>query len=153
MHTSFVAFGVSAIISSSPSLFFLLKLCGALYLGYLAYKTFKSGQEIHLVEVEKKTLKKLFKQGFIMNVVNPKVSIFFLAFLPGFLYNTTQSTIVQLYVLGGIFMVQAFLIFLGVAVLSGELSAYLKNKKSFNATIKWIQVIAFICIAIFILFF
>ena len=65
VHTSFVAFGVSAIISSSPSLFFLLKLCGALYLVYLAYKTFKSGQEIHLVEVEEKKLEELFKKGFI----------------------------------------------------------------------------------------
>jgi len=112
VHTSLVAFGVSAIIKQSESIFFMIKLFGALYLLYLAYITYKSNDEVLLnTKAEKKGLLKLFKQGFIMNVLNPKVSIFFLAFFPGFLYSSTQSTIIQFYVLGGLFMLQLLLSF------------------------------------------
>ncbi len=153
VHTTLVAVGVSAIINQSESLFFTLKLFGAFYLVFLAYKAYKSDAEINLKKVEKKELLQLFKQGFIMNVVNPKVTIFFLAFLPGFLYSTAQSTLVQLYVLGGLFMLQALVIFSVVSILSGQLATYLKSQSSFNSSLKWLQIIVFIGIAFFILFF
>lgn len=153
VHTTLVAVGVSAIINQSESLFFTLKLFGAFYLVFLAYKAYKSDAEINLKKVAKKELLQLFKQGFIMNVVNPKVTIFFLAFLPGFLYSTAQSTLVQLYVLGGLFMLQALVIFSVVSILSGQLATYLKSQSSFNSSLKWLQIIVFIGIAFFILFF
>jgi threonine/homoserine/homoserine lactone efflux protein len=153
IHTTLVAFGVSPIIKSSAYLFFSIKLFGAFYLLYLAYLTYKSDEEVLLnSKAEKKGLLKLFKQGFIMNVLNPKVSIFFLAFFPGFLYSATQSTIVQFYVLGFLFMVQAFIIFSLVSVLSGSFAAYLKTHPKFNTNIKWFKIIVFIGIAIFIIF-
>ena len=136
VHTTLVAVGVSAIINQSESLFFTLKLFGAFYLVFLAYKAYKSDAEINLKKVAKKELLQLFKQGFIMNVVNPKVTIFFLAFLPGFLYSTAQSTLVQLYVLGGLFMLQALVIFSVVSILSGQLATYLKSQSSFNSSLK-----------------
>jgi threonine/homoserine/homoserine lactone efflux protein len=153
IHTTLVAFGVSAIIQQSAWLFFTIKLFGALYLLYLAYLTFKSNEELVLsATVEKKGLLKLYKQGFIMNVLNPKVSIFFLAFFPGFLYSETQSTISQFYVLGFLFMAQALLIFSAVAVLSGYFSNFIKKNPSFNNNIKWFKIIVFLGIAAFILF-
>lgn len=153
IHTTLVGFGVSAIIKQSDSLFFSIKLFGALYLFYLAYKTYKSNEEVLLnTKAEKKGLLKLFKQGFIMNVLNPKVSIFFLAFFPGFLYSSTQSTIIQFYILGGLFMLQALLIFSIVSVLSGNFASYLKTHRTFNTNIKWIKILVFIGIAFFILF-
>ena len=153
IHTTLVAFGVSAIIKQSDNLFFSIKLFGALYLFYLAYQTFKSNEELLLnTTAEKKGLLKLFKQGFIMNVLNPKVSIFFLAFFPGFLFSTTQSTVAQFYVLGGLFMLQALLIFSVVSVLSGNFSTYLKKHPTFNSKIKWFKILVFIGIAFFILF-
>ncbi len=110
IHTSLVAFGVSALIKQSENIYFAIKLFGALYLLYLAYLTFKSDEELVLNEkADRKSLLKLFKQGFIMNVLNPKVSIFFLAFFPGFLYSSSQSTVVQFYVLGGLFMLRHWL--------------------------------------------
>ena len=80
VHTTLLAFGVSAIIKESENLFFIIKLFGSIYLLYLAFKVFKSDASIVLSEgnVEKKTTTQLFRQGFIMNVLNPKVSIFFL---------------------------------------------------------------------------
>jgi len=153
IHTTLVAFGVSAIIKQSENLFFGIKLCGALYLLYLAYQTFKSDEELLLTtKTDKKSLLKLFKQGFIMNVLNPKVSIFFLAFFPGFLYSSTQSTVIQFYVLGGLFMLQALFIFSMVSVLSGSFASYLKNHPKLNSNIKWFKIIVFVGIAIFILF-
>ena len=103
-------------------------------------------------KTDRKGLLQLFKQGFIMNVLNPKVSIFFLAFFPGFLYSETQSTVVQFYVLGLLFMLQALLIFALVALLSGSFASYLKKHPTFNTNIKWFKIIVFIGIAIFILF-
>lgn len=153
IHTTLVAFGVSAIIKQSESLFFGIKLFGALYLFYIAYQTFKSDEELLLTtKAAKKGLLKLFKQGFIMNVLNPKVSIFFLAFFPGFLYSSAQSTIIQFYVLGGLFMVQALFIFSMVSVLSGSFAVYLKKHPRLNSNIKWFKILVFVGIAVFILF-
>lgn len=153
IHTTLVAFGVSAIIKSSEYLFFSIKLLGAFYLLYLAYLTYKSDEELLLsAKAEKKGLVKLFKQGFIMNVLNPKVSIFFLAFFPGFLYSSTKNTIVQFYVLGLLFMVQAFIIFSLVSILSGSFASYLRKHPRFNTNIKWFKIIVFVGIAIFIIF-
>ena len=153
IHTTLVAFGVSAIIKQSDNLFFSIKLFGVLYLFYLAYQAFKSNEELLLnKKAEKKGLLKLFKQGFIMNVLNPKVSIFFLAFFPGFLFSTTQSTVIQFYVLGGLFMLQALLIFSTISLLSGNFSTYLKTHPTFNSKIKWFKILVFIGIAFFILF-
>ncbi|NOR29082.1 MAG: LysE family transporter [Lutibacter sp.] len=154
IHTTLVAFGVSAILKTSENLFFIIKLFGALYLVYLAYQTFISNEKILLnAKAEKKGLLKLYKQGFIMNVLNPKVSIFFLAFFPGFLYSTTQNTIVQFYVLGFIFILQSLIIFTIVSTLSGKFSNYLKQHPTFNKRLKWVKIFVFIAMAVFILFF
>ena len=88
IHTTLVAFGISELIKQSEYIFFGIKLFGALYLFYLAYKVFRSDSNINLdqSEVSKKSVLELFKEGFLMNVLNPKVTIFFLAFFPGFLF-------------------------------------------------------------------
>ena len=152
IHTTLVAFGVSAVIKQSDSIFFGIKLFGAVYLLFLAYQTYNSTEELLLnAKEEKKSFIKLFKQGFIMNVLNPKVSIFFLAFFPGFLFSSSQSTILQFYILGILFMLQALLIFSMVSILSGSFASYLKNHPTFNSKIKWFKILVFLGIAIFIL--
>ncbi len=153
VHTTLVAFGVSAIIKANDSLFFTIKLLGALYLLYLAYKVFKSDSKVTLSNdnVPQKTLWQLFKQGFVMNVLNPKVSIFFLAFFPSFLFSNTLSNVIQFYVLGLLFMLVSFIIFSFIAILAGFISDYLKNHKHVGGVLKWLQIIVFVGIAIFIL--
>lgn len=153
IHTTLVAFGVSAILKQSETLFFVIKLLGALYLMYLSFLTYKSTDEVLLAsKVEKKGLIQLFKQGFIMNVLNPKVSIFFLAFFPGFLFSNTLNTVTQFYILGALFMLQALLIFCIVSILSGSFTTYLQEHPKFNSNIKWFKIIVFLAIAFFILF-
>lgn len=153
IHTSLVAFGVSALIRANDSLYFIIKLFGALYLFYLAYKVFRSDADLNLgnERIPKKTTSQLFKQGFIMNVLNPKVSIFFLAFFPGFLFSKTISTVMQFYILGLLFILVSFIIFGGIAMLSGWISVYLKSHKNVGLFLKWLQIIVFIGIGIFIL--
>ncbi|TXD49059.1 LysE family translocator [Polaribacter sp. IC073] len=153
IHTTLLAFGVSAIIKESENLFTAIKIFGAIYLLYLAYRVYKSDVSISLSEeiVPKKTTKQLFKQGFIMNVLNPKVSIFFLAFFPGFLFSETLNTILQFYVLGFIFMIVSFIIFFMIAILAGAISKTIKEHKKIGHYLKWTQIVVFILIAIFIL--
>ena len=86
-----------------------------------------------------------------MNLINPKVLLFFLAFFPGFLWNEFKNTIYQFFVLGIVFMTISFVVFSSLAILAGYISITLnKNKNSF-ILLKWIQVIVFIGIAVFIL--
>ncbi|MFD2823968.1 LysE family translocator [Lacinutrix iliipiscaria] len=153
VHTTLVAFGVSAIIKENDTLYFAIKLFGALYLFYLAYKVYKSDASIRMTNTNapKKSLVQLYKQGFIMNVLNPKVSIFFLAFFPGFLFSDTLSTVVQFYVLGLLFMLVSLIIFSTIAILAGTISDYIKQNENVGVLLKWLQIIVFVGIAIFIL--
>ncbi|MDG1397613.1 MAG: LysE family translocator [Polaribacter sp.] len=153
IHTTLLAFGVSAVIKESEKLFFAIKFFGAIYLLYLAYKVYNSDANIILSNknVVKKTTSQLFKQGFIMNVLNPKVSIFFLAFFPGFLYSDDISTVIQFYVLGLLFMLVSLIIFSTIAFLAGSISDQIKRNKNIGIYLKWIQVLVFVVIAIFIL--
>ena len=153
VHTTLVAFGVSAIIKNNDTIFLFLKLLGAAYLIYLAFKVYRKDSKVTLsaTNVPKTTLKQLYKQGFIMNVLNPKVSIFFLAFFPGFLFSKTLSTVTQFYVLGLLFMLVSFIIFSLIALLAGSIADYLKRHKNFGSVLKWLQIIVFVGIALFIL--
>jgi threonine/homoserine/homoserine lactone efflux protein len=153
VHTTLLAFGVSAIIKESENLFTGIKVFGAIYLLYLSFKIYKSDAAIAFSEDNtlKKTIKQLFKEGFIMNVLNPKVSIFFLAFFPGFLFSTTLNTIFQFYVLGGVFMFVSLIIFSAIAILAGSISEKIKRNKKIGYYLKWTQIVVFILIAIFIM--
>jgi len=154
VHTTLVAFGVSVIIKQSEALFFFIKLLGALYLFFLAFKVWRSNFRINLAEhpIEKKSLGQLFRQGFIMNVLNPKVSIFFLAFFPGFLFSTVLSSVIQFYILGFLFILVSFLVFGMIAIMAGYISDYVKDNAKVAIFLKWLQIIVFIGIGIFVLF-
>lgn len=152
VHTTLLAFGLSAIIKTNEHIYTAIKLFGAAYLLYLAFKVFKSDAQITLSgKAPKKSLWQLFKQGVIMNVLNPKVTIFFLAFFPGFLFSDTLSTVVQFYVLGLIFMAVSFIVFSGIAFASGSISEYTSKNSKVNVFFKWLQIVVFVGIAIYIL--
>ncbi|MBE8588609.1 LysE family translocator [Xenorhabdus griffiniae] len=125
IHTSLVSLGIAAIIQSNTLAFEIIRLFGVFYLTYLAWGAFKA-KPIHLKNNTKSfnDTKKLIKKGLFMNLSNPKVIIFFLAFLPQF---TTDNTIaipvsIQLLYLGLIFVVIAFIVFTFISYLSGFLT-------------------------------
>ncbi len=152
VHTTLLAFGLSAIITASPKIFYGIKIFGALYLLFLAFKVFKSDTKISLTSgVLKKSHNELFKQGVIMNILNPKVMIFFLAFFPGFLWDKDNNTVFQFYVLGITFMIVSLLVFGLISILAGKISTYLKSHQAVGSILKWLQIIVFIGIAVYIL--
>jgi len=152
IHTSLIAFGVSEILKRNENVFFIIKLFGALYLFYLAYQVYKSSTKIDLsVDAPKKSIFSLIKQGFIMNVLNPKVTIFFLAFFPAFIDNSLGNIKIQIFSLSFLFILQAFFIFSVISVLADKMSSLLRNNKSFEKKIQIIQIVVFIGISILIL--
>ncbi|MDC8001994.1 LysE family translocator [Aequorivita todarodis] len=152
VHTTLLAFGISAIITASEEIFYGIKVLGACYLLYLAYRVYKSDEHISLsTDAPKKSYSQLFKIGVIMNLVNPKVMIFFLAFFPGFLWNEDGNTVLQFYILGITFMVISFITFSSIALAAGSISKLLLNWKSMGMVLKWLQVLVFVGIAAFIL--
>lgn len=153
VHTTLVAFGVSAILKQNENLFLIVKLFGVCYLLYLAYNVYKSSSNITLstTATEEKSVVALFKTGFLMNVLNPKVTIFFLAFFPQFLFSESLSTVYQFYVLGMLFIVVSFIIFSLVVLLAGTVSTYIKQHKAVGLYLKWMQITVFIAIALWLL--
>jgi len=154
IHTALIAFGIAVMIQRSDTLFVMIKILGAVYLFYLAFKTFKSSSEIHLEDVDrtKISLFSLYKQGFIMNLLNPKVVIFFLAFFPGFIVESNGNITRQIYILGLLFMLQAFLVFSFVSIVSDKLTSFLRGNKQFEKFLHWFQIVVFIAIGFYILF-
>ncbi|WP_239985889.1 MULTISPECIES: LysE family translocator [Arenibacter] len=154
VHATLLAFGVSAIIKQNPNLYFSIKLFGAFYMFYLAFKVMRSPKKLDISDGngEKKSLGSLYRQGFIMNVLNPKVGLFFLAFFPGFLFSHFLNIVLQFYVLAFIFILVSSAIFSAIAILAGSISEYIKTNKSLGKVLSWIQVLVFVGIGVYLLF-
>ena len=86
-----------------------------------------------------------------MNLLNPKVMIFFLAFFPAFLWKEQEDTVKQFYILGLVFMLVSFIVFSSIAVLAGSISGFLTKYKRTGVVLKWLQIVVFLGIAIYIL--
>jgi len=114
VHTSLLAFGVSAVIRKNDHIYLGIRIFGALYLIYLAYKVYRSSSRISFKSnvTQQKNLLELFGQGFLMNVLNPKVTIFFLAFLPLFVAPDTASPLFEMVLLSVTFMAMTLVIFI-----------------------------------------
>lgn len=153
VHTTFVAVGISTIIKENNTIFSVIKILGAVYLLYLAYKVITGGSEISMSteKIDKKTPFQLFKIGFIMNVLNPKVTLFFLALFPGFLFSEILPISLQFYILGALFILVSFVVFSLIAILGGTISEKIKTSKNIGVWLQWMQVFVFIGIAVFIL--
>ena len=132
VHTTAVAFGVAAIFQTSVVAFTLLKVLGAMYLAYLAWQAFcASTNEFQTPDQTSgsnpRSLGALYRRGVIMNVTNPKVTIFFLAFLPQFVSPEQGALTIQLFFLGGVFACVALAIFGVIAVAAGALGGWLRR--------------------------
>lgn len=128
VHTTAVAFGVAVIFQTSALAFTALKFFGAAYLLYLAWHAFRSsGEKIAGGQPHGQGFGKLYRRGIIMNVTNPKVSIFFLAFLPQFGDPARGSLTLQMMMLGGVFIVSTILVFGSIALLAGSIGQWLNR--------------------------
>lgn len=125
VHTTAVALGVAVIFQTSVMAFTALKLVGAAYLLYLAWQAFRASVEDLSGDTPVMSGAALYRRGVLMNVTNPKVSIFFLAFLPQFSSPQYGPLMPQIFMLGAVFMLVALVVFCAIALLAGSLGRWL----------------------------
>ncbi len=112
-HIAAAMFGLAAVLHTSAVLFTTLKYLGAAYLLYLAYLTLR---EAGPVTIERRNRlgagkSRIISTGFLINILNPKLSIFFLAFLPQFVDADSPAWVGQMLALAGVFMAMTFAVF------------------------------------------
>ena len=154
VHTTLVAFGVSTLIINNDFLFSLLMYVGAFYLLFIAFKVYKSDNSIKELDQANNQIGKfkVFVNGFLMNILNPKVLAFFLAFFPTFIFSESINPLIQFYILGGIFMIITLIVFSSIAVFSSLIYRNFKKYRFYTDLLKWLNIIVLISIAIIILF-
>ena len=146
VHTLVLALGLSAIIEQNDNVIMFFKYFGSFYLFYLASQEFKN------VRVTSERHKENFYlRGVYMNLINPKVLIFFLAYFPNFLFSETISISYQFIILGAIFIIQALIVFSIVSLASNRLISILKVDVK-NKKIAYLKSFIFALIGLSILF-
>ncbi len=129
-HTVAVAVGLAAVFATSATAFTALKLAGAAYLVYLAWGAFHAHGNAASGEKPLKQGKwQLYRRGIVMNLTNPKVSLFFLAFLPQFASPQRGPVALQTLSLGALFMLATLLVFGAIACFSGALGERLRHSQ------------------------
>ena len=150
-HTLAVALGVSALCLAEPRIFIAIKLFGASYLLYLAYKTVRSVVNI-TVRPDAATFRTAFQRGVLMNLLNPKVALFFIAFLPQFVDRTSSVPVpVQLATLGLLFTAQGFFWFTLVGLFSGFIGGYIQRSAKLSRLLPYCSAAVLLLIAVFIM--
>ena len=148
-HTTAVALGVAVIFQTSQYAFSALKYAGAVYLLYLAWKSFRaSSGQFSGNKTPAETAPKLFLRGLIMNITNPKITIFFLAFLPQFVDPENGSIVGQFYQLGGLMVLATLCVFGFVAIAAGVLGDWLKSSPSAQIWINRLSGLVFVSLAV-----
>ena len=146
VHTLVLAIGLSAIIEQNDNVIMFFKYFGSVYLFYLASQEFKKDS----VKSERQK-ENFYLRGVYMNLINPKVLIFFLAYFPNFLFSDTISISYQFIILGAIFIFQALIVFSTVSLASNRLISILKVDVK-NKKIVYLKSFIFVLIGLSILF-
>ncbi|RRA95521.1 LysE family translocator [Paenimyroides viscosum] len=153
-HTTLLAFGISTLIVAIPWLFIAIKVFGTLYLLRIIYLLYKAPIEPIAVSVDHAPISRTnvfqqVQQGLIMNILNPKIMLFFLSLFPSFLHPELGNIKMQVYTLGSIFMLQALIVFCLIAVLSGYVSKFLMKNKYVQGYMNYFQIAIFIALIVF----
>jgi threonine/homoserine/homoserine lactone efflux protein len=153
VHITAAVLGVSAVIYASATAFAVVKYAGAAYLLYLAWQAFRDkSSEIGLTGKPHASYGALYRRGILMNVLNPKVSLFFIALLPQFVDRSAGHVSLQMLGLGVIFLVQALIIFILVSLFANRFGQWLMRSKSIARKINVLQGLLFTAIALQIAF-
>ena len=128
VHIAFAALGLSAILASSAVAFSVVKWLGAAYLVWLGLRRIFGGDEEEDVTIEPERLSRVYLQGVVVNVLNPKTALFFLAFLPQFVDPARGAAWTQVLLLGATFVVLALCSDGLYALLSGTAGGWLRRR-------------------------
>ena len=169
VHTAAVALGFAAVFAASGLAFTVLKLCGATYLLWLAWQTLRSlpvmsaslpaATTLPMADAEaaatpaatsttQGSLWRMVGRGMLMNLSNPKVLLFFLAFLPQFADPARGPVALQLMVLGAVFMLATLLVFGAIACFSGAFGALLQRSARAQRLLAQVSALVFVGLAV-----
>ena len=135
-HTLLAALGVSAVIAASPAAFTALKVAGGLYLVWLGVQAIRHARPLGAPEVRAVSPDapgKLFARGLLANAINPKVILFFLAFLPQFVEAARGRVAWQIAQLGVLFTIQAVVVFGAIGYFAGDIGERLARRPAAGA--------------------
>ena len=152
IHTIFLAFGLNELLIRYDIFFEIIKYIGVFYLLYLSYETYKSEITNFYLEANKDEIQNNFKKGVLMNLLNPKVFLFFTLFFPNFIYSETISFKFQIVSLGLIFIVITFIVFGLIILFSNFIHKKFSSNNRFKIFAKYFNILVLLFIALLILF-
>lgn len=156
LHTSLAAFGASLILRESPLAFDALKIAGTLYLLWLALQAVRHRNDVPGGGAAASTRPdggsaepffRLYRTGVLMNALNPKVALFFLALLPQFVPAGAEHPQLHMLLLGGIFAAQGFVVFSVVSFCAGFVFSSLSKKRGFAKALNLLTAAVLVLVA------
>ena len=148
VHTTAVALGLATLFATSALAFNLLKAAGAIYLVWLAWQAWHApAADTGSAAADAPSAAQLYRRGIVMNVTNPKVSIFFLAFLPQFVSAERGDVGLQVLALGALFMLATLLVFGAIALAAGTLRELLLRSPRAQVTMNRVAALVFVGLA------
>ena len=149
VHTAAVALGLATVFAASALAFNLLKLAGAAYLLGLAWQAWRAPPTAATsAAAEAPSAAQLYRRGIVMNVTNPEVSIFFLAFLPQFVTFERGQVGTQVAMLGALFMLATLLVFGAIALAAGTLRQALLASPRAEVVVNRLAALVFVALAV-----
>jgi threonine/homoserine/homoserine lactone efflux protein len=149
VHSLLAAFGVAALVQHSDAAFLAIKIAGAAYLLFLAWKAIRAGaQAASLASLPPVKTSRVFAEGALTNLLNPKVALFILAFLPQFVDPAKGSVALQILVLGLIFNIGGTTVNCIVAVSAGAAAGMLRGSATFSRWLNRFSALVFVGLAL-----
>ena len=133
-HTLWATLGIGAVVLASDAMFTTLKMAGGAYLVYIGIMAWRHAGKMALVQLDPGSAEPIgahVRRGFIANVINPKVALFFIAFLPQFVDQGRGAVWPQMLLLGALFAAQTVVIFGSLGWFAGSLGARLQKQPAF----------------------
>ncbi len=139
VHTILVAVGLSALLAASATAFAILKIVGALYLAWLAYDAIRNGSALSLDRQKgTETLSAVYLKGLLVDLLNPKVIVFFVTFLPQFVSPADPDAAKKLLFLGLTFVVVNVPVNFGLVLFAERIAHHLKRSRRVTRIVDWV---------------
>ncbi len=128
-HIAAAVFGLAAVLHTSAVAFQVVKIAGVLYLLYMAWGVLQEKGALSVEEkVDARSMRGVIVKGFLINILNPKLSIFFLAFLPQFIPVGVENAALEMTGLGAIFMLMTLIVFIGYGLCAASVRSHIVSK-------------------------
>jgi threonine/homoserine/homoserine lactone efflux protein len=137
-HTAAVALGLVSLLAAMPIAFTVVKYAGAAYLIFLGVRALRTTDSVAAPVIQRARLGVIFRQGVITNVLNPKVALFFLAFLPQFVDPAKGPVALQIILLGALFDTSGTLVNIAVALLASRAGQWSRSRSRAPRAMRWL---------------